>query len=52
MEQGKVGMQKKIEVYFKQLTEGCGNASCDNKQCCKSADREFCLLIEFCLPSN
>lgn len=52
MEQGKVGMQKKIEVYFKQLTEGCGNASCENKQCCKSADREYYLNCLNKIPSH
>lgn len=30
--------KKLIERYFYQLTEGCGNPTCDNKYCASSAE--------------
>ncbi|KAK4883149.1 hypothetical protein RN001_006468 [Aquatica leii] len=36
----RAAVRKLIERYFYQLTEGCGNPTCDNKYCASSAEFE------------
>ncbi|KAF5298616.1 hypothetical protein FQR65_LT09712 [Abscondita terminalis] len=36
----RAAVRKLIERYFYQLTEGCGNPTCDNKHCASSAEFE------------
>lgn len=39
--------RKLIERYFYQLTDGCGNATCENEHCASSGKVSVCLKFSF-----